>query len=67
MDPKTAEKLGLKNLDKVKVDVDGIRDLIYENVVVRVNPNFRLAMHLDTDEANAAGIDEENHFGELIV
>ncbi len=67
MDPKTAEKLGLKNLDKVKVDVDGVRDLIFENVIVRVDPNFKLSMHLDTDEANAAGIDEENHWGKLII
>jgi putative phosphotransacetylase len=67
MDPKMAAKLGVKNGDIVKVDIDGIRDLIYENVVVRVDPMFRLAMHLDTDEANAAQIDEENHFGKLIV
>jgi propanediol utilization protein len=67
IDPETAKKLGLKNGDKVKVDVDGIRDLVFENVIVRVSPNFRLAMHVDTDEANAAGLDEENHFGELVV
>jgi len=67
MDTKTAEKLGLKNLDKVKVDINGIRDLIFENVTVRVRDDFKLSMHLDTDEANAAGIDEKNHFGELII
>lgn len=67
MDPATAGKLGVKNGDIVKVDIDGIRDLIYENVVVRVDPLFHLAMHIDTDEANAAQIDEENHFGKLII
>ena len=67
IDTKTAEKLGLKNLDKVKVDINGIRDLIFENVIVRVDPNFKLSMHLDTDEANAAGIDEKNHYGELLL
>jgi propanediol utilization protein len=67
MDTETAKKFGIKNGDRVKVDINGIRDLIFENVLVRVHPEFRLALHVDTDEANAAGIDEKNHFGELIV
>lgn len=66
-DPATAEILHIKNGDHVKVDIDGIRDLIFENVAVRVDPSFRLAMHIDTDEGNAAEIDEQNHFGRLIV
>jgi acetate kinase len=32
------------------------RALIYDDVMVRVNPDFRLSMHIDTDEANAADI-----------
>ncbi len=67
MDPATADKLGIKDGNKVKVDINGIRDLIFENVLVRVHPSFRLAMHIDTDEANAAEINEENHWGELVV
>ena len=67
MDTATANKLGLKNLDKAKVDVKGVRDLIFENVIVRVRDDFKLAMHLDTDESNAAGISAENHFGELLI
>jgi len=67
VDPKTAETLGVKNGDRVKVDVSGARDLLFENVLVRVDPSFRLAMHIDTDEANAAGIDEKNNIGEIIV
>lgn len=67
MDPATAKKLGIKNEDKVKVDINGVRDLIFESVVVRVRPDFTLSMHLDTDEANAAGIDVNNHWGELIL
>lgn len=66
MDPETAKKFGVKDGGKVKVDINGIRDLIFEAVLVRVHPEFRLALHIDTDEANAAGIDEKNHFGELI-
>jgi len=67
IDPATAKKLGVKNGDRVKVDVSGARDLLFENVLVRVDPSFRLALHIDTDEANAAGIDRSNHTGEIIV
>ena len=67
IDPATALKLGVKNYDRVKVDTIGERDLLFENVLVRVSPDFKLAMHIDTDEANAAGIDKDNHEGEIIV
>jgi putative phosphotransacetylase len=54
--PADAEKYGLedKQIVCVKVESDG-RSLIFDDVVVRVNPNFALAMHIDTDESNAAG------------
>jgi propanediol utilization protein len=39
----------------VAVDSDG-RDLVFGDVVVRVSPQFRLELHLDTDEGNAAGV-----------
>lgn len=67
MDTETAEKLRIKDGDKAKVDINGVRDLIFESVLVRVGDNFKLSMHIDTDEANAAGIDAENHMGELII
>ena len=35
------------------------RNLIYSDVVVRINPQFRLSMHVDTDEANAFASDAE--------
>ena len=54
--PADAEKYGLedKQIVCVKVESDG-RKLVFDDVVVRVNPNFALAMHIDTDESNAAG------------
>jgi acetate kinase len=38
------------------VRVEGGRELIFGDVLVRVHPGFQLAMHIDTDEANAADI-----------
>lgn len=67
IDPAAAAELGVKNYDRVKVDTIGLRDLLFENVLIRVDPSFKLAMHIDTDEANAAGIDRDNHKGEIIV
>jgi putative phosphotransacetylase len=57
MTPADARKLGVKDRDvvSVKVESDG-RSLIFGDVIVRVSDNFSLAMHIDTDESNAAGI-----------
>lgn len=53
--PADAEKYGLcdKQIVDVKVESDG-RTLTFGDVIVRVNPNYALAMHIDTDESNAA-------------
>ena len=52
--PTDANKLNIKNGDIVKVLVDSPdRKLIFDDVVVRVNENYSLAMHIDTDESNA--------------
>lgn len=52
-----AEVLGLKDQDRVAVEVDGAgRRVVFEDVVVRVAANFRMELHLDTDEGNAAGV-----------
>ncbi len=56
MTPADAEECEVKDKDvvSVKIDTDG-RSLIFGDVVVRVNDKFALAMHIDTDESNAAG------------
>lgn len=47
---------GLKDGDYVNVEANGERKTTFYDVQVRVNKAFRLEMHIDTDDANAAGI-----------
>ncbi|MBE6618585.1 MAG: phosphate propanoyltransferase [Ruminococcaceae bacterium] len=55
MTPADAEELGVCDKEIVSVAIESAdRKTVYGDVVVRVNPNFALAMHIDTDEANAA-------------
>lgn len=59
MSPANAALFGVKDGEKVAVRVDSRgRDVIFEDVIIRIDPAFRLQLHLDTDEANAAGVDE---------
>ncbi|MBO5261865.1 MAG: phosphate propanoyltransferase [Clostridia bacterium] len=53
--PAEAAEAGVndKEIVKVKVTSEG-RTTIFDDVVVRVNPNFSAAMHIDTDESNAS-------------
>ncbi|HHV63869.1 MAG TPA: phosphate propanoyltransferase [Peptococcaceae bacterium] len=51
-----AQKYGLKDKDIVKVSVDSPRGGEFNNVLVRVSPNYALDFHIDTDEANAFGL-----------
>ena len=53
-----------KEIVNVKITNDN-RSLIFGDVVVRVNPNFKLAMHIDTDESNA-GLVGFNAYGEIV-
>ncbi len=55
MHPDDADLFGVQDKDVVEVSVGtGDRPLIFGNVLVRVSPSFKLEMHIDTDEANAA-------------
>jgi len=56
MTPQDALQLGLHDKDWVRVRVEGDRELIFGDVLVRVSPKYKLAMHIDTDEGNAAHI-----------
>lgn len=56
MTPDDALRFGLRDRYVVRVRIEGDRELIFGDVVVRVSPSFRLAMHIDTDEGNAGNI-----------
>ena len=55
--PDEAKEAGVedKQVVSVKVDYNG-RALIFGDVVCRVSPKYALAMHVDTDESNAAAL-----------
>ena len=60
MTPVQAIQMNVKDNDEVFVIMESFeRSLIFADVVVRVSPKFALAMHVDTDEANAFAND--NH------
>jgi len=55
MTPEDAEKFGVKDKEIIQAKVYGNRPLIFDDVVIRVSPDFRTYMHIDYDEANACG------------
>ena len=55
MSPADAAKFGVKDFDRVVVDAEGARRTRWYDVQVRVHEDFRLEMHVDTDDANAVG------------
>lgn len=57
MHPDDAARRGLRDRQEVEVRVTGTgRDMTFSDVIIRVQPNAFTEMHIDTDEANAAGI-----------
>jgi len=56
MSPEDALRYGVRDKSFVRVRIAGVRELVFGDVLVRVDPSFKLAMHIDTDEANAANI-----------
>jgi acetate kinase len=56
MTPADALRYGLRDKATVRIRVAGDREIIFGDVRIRVDPKFALAMHIDTDEANAANL-----------
>ncbi|GHU88625.1 phosphate propanoyltransferase [Clostridia bacterium] len=65
LDPATANEYGIKDKDVVSLKLGGERGATLHEVVARVHPNFRPAVHLDIDEANGVALSGEV-FGEII-
>lgn len=60
MSPDDARRFGVADRDLIRVCATGPRELVLGDVVVRVRSDFALDLHLDTDEANAAGLGEHS-------
>ena len=55
MHPDDAEYYGVENGDNIEIAINSEgRDLIFGDVLIRVSQKYKLEMHIDTDEANAA-------------
>ena len=56
MNPDDAARYGVRQRDVMKLRVGGDAGVTFEHVHVRVDPTYRLEVHMDTDEANACGL-----------
>jgi putative phosphotransacetylase len=56
MSVEEGEKFGVRDGEYVDVQIDGERKSLFYDVQIRVHKDFRLEMHIDTDDANAAGV-----------
>ncbi|WP_042160621.1 phosphate propanoyltransferase [Paenibacillus gorillae] len=60
-----AERWSIQDKQQLRVRFGGERGVVFEHVIARVSPDFALDMHIDTDEANAAGV-ANGSTGEII-
>lgn len=65
LSPAEAERFGVKDRQVVRLQAMTERPVIFEDVTVRVHPEFRAAVHLDYDEANACGF-RKGDFGRIL-
>ena len=56
MNTQEAREYGVSDGQRVKIRVPGERGLVFDNVIVRVDPEWKLEMHIDFDEGRAAGV-----------
>jgi len=66
LNPEQAREIGVNNGQNVKIRIDTPRALTFEQVEARIDEDYDMAIHLDTDEANAAGVVGEGE-GEIIL
>lgn len=60
------EAFGVSDGDRVQVKVEGERGVVFSNVLIRISPKYKLEMHIDIDEANAANI-KNGQIGEILA
>jgi acetate kinase len=60
MSPDEAKTFGVGDKDVIRVRAEGDREMTLGDVLVRVSPAYSLDMHIDTDEANAAGLTSDS-------
>ena len=60
-----AKELGLKNGDIISIKIEEERPITFHDIKVRVRDDYKLCLHLDTDEGNAAGINKKGE-GQII-
>jgi putative phosphotransacetylase len=65
MTPSDAEHFCVHDSQSVSVRMNTARPVTFDNCIIRVSPDFRLAMHIDFDEANACGL-EKNSVGKIV-
>jgi putative phosphotransacetylase len=59
MAPEDAEFYGVENKSFMKLRIGGDLGLTFDNIYVRVDPSFKLEVHIDTDEGNACGFTQD--------
>lgn len=65
IDLETAQKLNLKNGQNICIETIGKRSVVFKNVAVRIKESATLSFQVDTDEANAAGLNNGD-FGKIV-
>lgn len=65
LSPREGERFRVADKQVVRLQTFTDRPVIFEDVVVRIHPDFRAAVHLDTDEANACGL-QKGCFGRIL-
>ncbi len=65
LNPEQAGNFGVKDKQVVRLQTLTDRPVVFEDVVVRISPDFEGAVHLDYDEANACGM-RPGDFGRIL-
>lgn len=66
MTPEKAKLLGVQDKQTVRLQTYTDRPVVFDDVVVRVSPDFATYVHLDYDEANACGM-KKGDFGRILT